>query len=239
MAVADDARSWRATAGGGPASRSQSLYNIQLPFKEGPYEQQQHTFYQTNQSAVVCGWRQMMPAGEKSAFLPPLRTVPETAAGNRKPDAMDTTANWQHNVKAGSGSGSHSTLSGYQLQQPKLSKSPSAESLQSATSSASNGGSGGSNDAHHRGFSPEEAVRTFGAKLSNYEHTEIYSYPRVYFVGSQAKKRNAMVGTANNCGFDDENGSYLLVPHDHIAYRYEVLKVIGKGSFGQVSLVLH
>lgn len=24
------------------------------------------------------------------------------------------------------------------------------------------------------------------------------------------------------------------VPHDHISYRYEVLKVIGKGSFGQV-----
>jgi len=24
------------------------------------------------------------------------------------------------------------------------------------------------------------------------------------------------------------------VPHDHVAYRYEVLKVIGKGSFGQV-----
>ena len=26
----------------------------------------------------------------------------------------------------------------------------------------------------------------------------------------------------------------MLVAHDHIAYRYEVLKVIGKGSFGQV-----
>jgi len=26
----------------------------------------------------------------------------------------------------------------------------------------------------------------------------------------------------------------LQAPHDHIAYRYEVLKVIGKGSFGQV-----
>uniref|UniRef100_A0A8C4QHD5 dual-specificity kinase n=1 Tax=Eptatretus burgeri TaxID=7764 RepID=A0A8C4QHD5_EPTBU len=35
-------------------------------------------------------------------------------------------------------------------------------------------------------------------------------------------------------GFDDDQGSYLHVPHDHVAYRYEVLKVIGKGSFGQV-----
>ena len=35
-------------------------------------------------------------------------------------------------------------------------------------------------------------------------------------------------------GYDDENGSYLKVIHDHLAYRYEVLEVLGKGSFGQV-----
>jgi len=29
-------------------------------------------------------------------------------------------------------------------------------------------------------------------------------------------------------------GSYIHVQHDHVGYRYEVLKVIGKGSFGQV-----
>ncbi len=52
----------------------------------------------------------------------------------------------------------------------------------------------------------------------------------------QAKKRQGTMGAANNNGYDDENGSYLLVAHDHIAYRYEVLKVIGKGSFGQVGI---
>ncbi len=78
-------------------------------------------------------------------------------------------------------------------------------------------------------------MRTFGSKLSAYEHTEIYNYPRVYFVGSQAKKRGGLLGAPSNCGYDDENGSYVLVAHDHVAYRYEVLKVIGKGSFGQVS----
>ena len=35
-------------------------------------------------------------------------------------------------------------------------------------------------------------------------------------------------------GYDDENGSYIKVLHDHIAYRYEIREVIGKGSFGQV-----
>lgn len=45
------------------------------------------------------------------------------------------------------------------------------------------------------------------------------------------------MGGANNGGYDDDQGSYIHVPHDHISYRYEVLKVIGKGSFGQVRLV--
>lgn len=43
------------------------------------------------------------------------------------------------------------------------------------------------------------------------------------------------MGGANNGGYDDDQGSYIQVPHDHISYRYEVLKVIGKGSFGQVT----
>lgn len=34
--------------------------------------------------------------------------------------------------------------------------------------------------------------------------------------------------------YDDENGSYLKCVHDHLMYRYEVLEVLGKGSFGQV-----
>lgn len=58
----------------------------------------------------------------------------------------------------------------------------------------------------------------------------------VYFVGPNAKKRSGVMGGSNNGGYDDDQGSYLQVPHDHIAYRYEVLKVIGKGSFGQVQL---
>lgn len=58
----------------------------------------------------------------------------------------------------------------------------------------------------------------------------------VYFVGQNAKKRSGVLGGANNGGYDDDQGSYIQVPHDHIAYRYEVLKVIGKGSFGQVRI---
>ncbi|VDD78577.1 unnamed protein product [Mesocestoides corti] len=33
---------------------------------------------------------------------------------------------------------------------------------------------------------------------------------------------------------DDDQGSYIHTPHDYVAYRFEVLKILGKGSFGQV-----
>ncbi|XP_059181946.1 dual specificity tyrosine-phosphorylation-regulated kinase 2 isoform X2 [Centropristis striata] len=83
-------------------------------------------------------------------------------------------------------------------------------------------------------LSPEQAMKQFMAKMSSLEQHEVFSYPEVYFVGPNAKKRSGVMGGANNCGYDDDQGSYIHVPHDHIAYRYEVLKVIGKGSFGQV-----
>lgn len=41
--------------------------------------------------------------------------------------------------------------------------------------------------------------------------------------------------TADNHGFDDERGDYLWVMHDHVSFRYEILGVLGKGSFGVVT----
>jgi len=83
-------------------------------------------------------------------------------------------------------------------------------------------------------FSPETAMKQFMHKLSSFEHHEIFNFPQIFFTGPNAKKRQGVVGGANNNGYDDEQGSYIHVPHDHVSYRYEVLKVIGKGSFGQV-----
>lgn len=83
-------------------------------------------------------------------------------------------------------------------------------------------------------MTPEQAMKQFMSKMSSFEHHEIFSFPEVFFVGPNAKKRSGVMGGANNGGYDDDQGSYIHVPHDHLAYRYEVLKVIGKGSFGQV-----
>ena len=83
-------------------------------------------------------------------------------------------------------------------------------------------------------LSPSEALRMYGSKINVYEKQEILSYPQVYFIGQHAKKREGVPGAPKNGGYDDDQGSYQMVVHDHVAYRYEVLKVLGKGSFGQV-----
>ncbi|TCD60316.1 hypothetical protein EIP91_010354 [Steccherinum ochraceum] len=71
--------------------------------------------------------------------------------------------------------------------------------------------------------------------LSEYECKEILDYPGVYYLGQNSGKNAATLdNTTNNHGYDDERGDYLVVPHDHLAFRYEIIDTLGKGSFGQV-----
>jgi len=50
---------------------------------------------------------------------------------------------------------------------------------------------------------------------------------QIYFVGVDAKKVNASLDSEpKNHGFDDDEALYIYAVHDHIAYRYEILKVI-------------
>lgn len=79
---------------------------------------------------------------------------------------------------------------------------------------------------------PHQVMLLYMNKLTPFEHHEIYKYSQIYFIGANAKKRSGI--GPNNSDYDNESGSYIHIPHDHVAYRYEVLKVIGKGSFGQV-----
>ncbi|EPS43312.1 hypothetical protein H072_2723 [Dactylellina haptotyla CBS 200.50] len=74
--------------------------------------------------------------------------------------------------------------------------------------------------------------------LNLFERGEIVDYKDIFFTGSGDAKK--IVGELNggpavcNFGYDDERGDYNIVMGDHLAYRYEVIDVLGKGSFGQV-----
>ncbi|KIY43722.1 kinase-like protein [Fistulina hepatica ATCC 64428] len=71
--------------------------------------------------------------------------------------------------------------------------------------------------------------------LSEYERKEILDYPSVYCIGARSKKKMATLNNStNNYGYDDDRGDYQVVNHDHLAFRYEILDSLGKGSFGQV-----
>ncbi|KAK3945823.1 hypothetical protein QBC46DRAFT_61285 [Diplogelasinospora grovesii] len=82
--------------------------------------------------------------------------------------------------------------------------------------------------------SPQEAIRI--AVLNIYERGEIVDYKDIYFCGTQnaAKVVGDVQADSPNFGYDDERGDYSIVPGDHLAYRYEIIDVLGKGSFGQV-----
>jgi dual specificity tyrosine-phosphorylation-regulated kinase 2/3/4 len=73
------------------------------------------------------------------------------------------------------------------------------------------------------------------AYLSEYERREVLDFPQVYFYGQGSEKKMATTdNSTNNYGYDDERGDYIIIDHDHLHYRYEVITTLGKGSFGQV-----
>jgi dual specificity tyrosine-phosphorylation-regulated kinase 2/3/4 len=83
-------------------------------------------------------------------------------------------------------------------------------------------------------ISPISAIQSFN--LNIFERGEIIDYKEVYFCGTPKAKK--LVGdldaSSHNFGYDDDRGDYNIVLGDHLAYRYEVVDLLGKGSFGQV-----
>jgi dual specificity tyrosine-phosphorylation-regulated kinase 2/3/4 len=94
-------------------------------------------------------------------------------------------------------------------------------------------------------MSPDQVLHDRNCSLNIFERGEIMDYDKegVYFTGTKdAKKIIGSVSSlssgdkdkSGNHGYDDERGDYNIVFGDHLAYRYEVVDVLGKGSFGQV-----
>ncbi|KAI9810438.1 MAG: hypothetical protein M1826_003607 [Phylliscum demangeonii] len=87
---------------------------------------------------------------------------------------------------------------------------------------------------------PKERVAAAQAlrivNLNLFERGEIVDYKDVYFCGTQNAKKHVgdLNAQATNFGYDDDRGDYKIVHGDHLAYRYEIIDLLGKGSFGQV-----
>jgi len=55
--------------------------------------------------------------------------------------------------------------------------------------------------------------------LTEFEQTEILDYPEIWYLGLDATKVQGRLGSAQNNGFDDDNGSYIKV------HKLEILSV--------------
>jgi dual specificity tyrosine-phosphorylation-regulated kinase 2/3/4 len=98
---------------------------------------------------------------------------------------------------------------------------------------------------------PAMAIRLWGRGMSTFEKGEVADFPNVWFCSDSSVSKSGrgdMTMSASktpenatsigagvaNFGFDDDIGNYVIVQGDHLAYRYEILGILGKGSFGQV-----
>lgn len=82
--------------------------------------------------------------------------------------------------------------------------------------------------------SPSQALRM--ADLNIFERGEIVDYQDIFFCGTRDAKKYVgnLTTECANFGYDDERADYKIVKGDHLLYRYEIIDILGKGSFGQV-----
>ncbi|XP_040894083.1 dual specificity tyrosine-phosphorylation-regulated kinase 4-like [Toxotes jaculatrix] len=76
--------------------------------------------------------------------------------------------------------------------------------------------------------------------LTEYELEELREYKQVWYLGEKANKTcyskvtDTEPFSSNSSGYDTEEGYYKAIINDHLAYRFEILELIGKGYSGQV-----
>ena len=92
----------------------------------------------------------------------------------------------------------------------------------------------------------DDAVRVLAPYLWDYEKREILEYDVIHFFNINERVKNAgnhnlpggsaygKISDKDNNGFDSDQQEYIVRYNEHLGYRYEVVKKLGKGSFGIV-----
>ncbi|CAM9181988.1 unnamed protein product, partial [Lampetra fluviatilis] len=80
-----------------------------------------------------------------------------------------------------------------------------------------------------RSKSPQAILALFGPQMTHREKLELVAIQEVWYFALRNRSRGP-----NNDGYDDHEHHYIPVQHEHLHYRYEVLKKIGYGGQGQV-----
>lgn len=99
-------------------------------------------------------------------------------------------------------------------------------------------------------MSADDAFKILSPYLWEVEKREIFEFKTIYFFPIEERKKQKLNGSnlnspgsqsemgifneATNNGFDTECNEYISRLNEHLAYRYEVTKKLGKGSFGVV-----
>lgn len=96
----------------------------------------------------------------------------------------------------------------------------------------------------------EEASKVLAPYLWEMEKREIFEFKTIYFFPVNERKTQKNLGQhsqtpgsqsdygifneATNHGYDNVDNEYIIRLNEHLGYRYEVVKKLGKGSFGVV-----
>jgi dual specificity tyrosine-phosphorylation-regulated kinase 2/3/4 len=76
-------------------------------------------------------------------------------------------------------------------------------------------------------WSPSTVLQAYSSALSPDERREILNFPEIFYIGRADSK-------PDRSNYDDHQHNYRIVIGDHLAYRFEIVRVFGKGAFGQV-----
>ena len=101
-------------------------------------------------------------------------------------------------------------------------------------------------------MSCHEFIQKYGSQMTQFERDEMSTFETVYYFNLNSKYKGVGTFVKNeltcqdenpeqqppggsfNHGFDNDQADYLYDAKDHINFRYEVQKKLGRGAFGVV-----